>query len=200
MAYKLPEPITKQQEGIERFRLNYYLQLGKYFSNIRVYKFIPRKIKALLIDWLIILDFVKKRKFQAKLGLSDDIFGDWNDDIEFDLSEIIVDYSFLITPAFKAYEGFLYHLLIVFKIPTEKFKKNFKNIGFFFNLDEQYNQNKEVLNLIKEKMPDKEGVERWKELYGVLERYRHHPAHYHGGGLSTIEQAERYGQTLISAI
>jgi len=51
-----------------------------------------------------------------------------------------------------SYETILF-ILFFNSIPlvTEKFKKNFKNIGFFFNLDEQYNQNKEVLNLIKEK-------------------------------------------------
>lgn len=197
MAYKIPNKVTIEEEGILRFRLSYRVNLRNHFRSEKVFKFIPRKIKELLIDWLIIMDFAKERKFEGRIDLKNDISGDWKKPFEVKISGLLIDYSFLITPIFKAYEGFLYHLLDYFEIPPNKLKG--RGIGYFYDLEGQYKQKKEILDLIKEKMPDEEGLERWKELYGILRRYRHNPAHYRGW-VDTIERAESYGQALISAI
>ncbi|MBL7150610.1 type II toxin-antitoxin system RnlA family toxin [Candidatus Microgenomates bacterium] len=193
----MPKKVTIKEEGMLRFRFAYRANLRNHFKSEKVFKFIPRKIKELIIDWLIIMDFAKERKFEGGIDLKDDIFGDWNEPFKVKISELLIDYSFLITPIFKAYEGFLHHLLNHFEIPFKKSKKT--GVGYFYSLENRYHQKKEILDLIKKKMPDKEGLERWKELYGILRRYRHNPAHY-GGWVDTIEQAENYGKTLISAI
>jgi hypothetical protein len=200
MAHKLDEVKSPQEEARLQLRESYREKLRKYFSSQSVFKFIPINIKALLIEWLILIDWARGRKFSGKIEISEDTFGSGDEPFEAKLSDLIEDFSFLITPAFKAYEGFLYYLLEYFKISSKKFEKHYTNVGFFYNLEGQDKDREEILKLIRKKMPDAAGIEGWKELYGVLKRYRHHPAHYLGGKLSTIEQADRYGQTLISAI
>ncbi len=200
MVHRLPDPITTHQEAILSLRVSYYNKLSKYFSSEKAYKFVPRDIKDLLIDWLILKDYLKKTKFKTDIILDDEIYGEQTIPEIIQLDDVMIDRAFIITPAFKAYEGFLYHLLAVFNLPIEKYKSSYKNVGFFYDLDEQYKHNIEILELIKTKMKNKDGVERWTELYGILKRFRHSPAHYLGGGVETFEMAEGFGHTLITAI
>ncbi len=118
------------------------------------------------------------------------------------------DYSFLMSPAYKALEGFLFQLANDLKLPSSA--NNDKIAGAYY-FDEQ-KIDKHIDSLIKEienkadnenklsKYEKQDIKDRIKEMKGFLRHYRHAPAHFFGEPIETVDKAHRNIMIIYGAI
>jgi len=113
--------------------------------------------------------------------------------------EGLTDYSYLITPAFKALEG---TLLEIGKELGFKIEKYGYKIGVMFNdenLEKYYN---EVLDKIDQlSKENKTDIKHWLDnIRRILKSLRHTPAHYEGEVKDSLTKAFLSGDLIISTI
>lgn len=108
------------------------------------------------------------------------------------------DYSFVVAPAYKAFEGFLLFLARVFELPAEQYEHR---IGGLYDWEANKKDKEIIIKALEAKLgTDREGKDRWSELSMTLRNYRHNPAHFSGDRIETFEQAEDYVRTIINII
>ena len=157
-------------------------------------------IKNLLADWLLLIDSIRGKTFTQNVtyGSTGHIVG--KDSAN--LSNLFNDYSFLVTPAYKAFEGYLYLLAEKLGIKTKEELDRETRIGSCYDIEEIEKLKKEIVSETGKKIDknDKEGVGRISELKRVLELFRHSPAHYRGERIDTFEKAENHARTILNTI
>lgn len=141
-----------------------------------VLSWLDQKIWNFLIDYLNIKTFTDK--FEPK-GLS--------------------DYSYLITPAFKALEGTLLQIgtELGFKVEEYKFR-----VGVIFNEENLEKYYEDVLEKISSLSEEKKvDIKQWLDnARRILKSLRHTPAHYNGEVKQNITKAFLSGDLIISTI
>ncbi len=155
-------------------------RLERYFS-LEVYNWLDEKIKQLLLDYLTLKD---------------------NYDLPSNLSsskEYFYDYSFLLTPAFKALEGTIIQIGKELDLPVEK---NKYSVGGFFNNEELEKYYSNVLNEIEHlNDDDKAEIKEWlTNARRFLTPLRNTPAHFSGKIKENTEVTFMAGQTILHTI
>ncbi len=117
------------------------------------------------------------------------------------------DFSFLIAPAYKALEGYLFQLAKDLKLPSAG---NGNLVGSYYFDEEKIDAQIDILLSELEantggskQLSDYEKQDiksRIKEMKDFLRHYRHSPAHYMGESIDTIEKAERTVMVIFAAI
>ena len=115
------------------------------------------------------------------------------------ISTLFNDYSFLIAPAYKAFEGYLY--LLAESLGLKKATEEIQNIGNLYDSDKIDRLKEEIITETGEKIDksDKEGMEIIDGLRRVLRHYRHNPAHF-GGRIDTFQKAKNYVSMIFTVI
>lgn len=176
-------------------------QLSKHLDK-EVIKFLEKDahIKNLLADWLLLIDSIRGKAFTQDIvyGSTGRILGRDSEN----LSNLFNDYSFLVAPAYKAFEGYLYLLAEKLGVKTKEELDKTVNIGSCYNIEEIEKLKMEIISETGKKIDknDREDMGKISELKRVLELYRHSPAHYGGERIDTFEKAENYGRTIIVTI
>ena len=118
---------------------------------------------------------------------------------EYGLGNGISDYSYLITPAFKALEGTL--LQIAKGLEFDLTKYNYK-VGWILDEKRLDNFYQEVLNKIETLTAEKKrDIRQWLSSARLFLRHlRHAPAHYFGERQETFTKAFDTGNTIIFTI
>lgn len=192
----MAHPIADEYSNAYALRALAFRKLERSLSNCGA---LPVSVIRLLIDEYLLLETLNKTNILGKLEYVDL----YDNHSEFDEKEatskmIYNDYSFVIAPAYKAFEGFLLFIAKSFNLPVEKYEHN---IGGLYDWEANKNEGDEILKALEGKLGnDKEGKDRWRELNMVLRTYRHNPAHYSGDKIETFEQAEDYVKTIINTI
>jgi len=160
---------------------------------------IPRDIVDLLIDNLILLQNIKLSVLVEHDEAIDVMNQQTNEfEVKAKSREIYFDYSFLIAPAYKAYEGYLYFIAEELGFSVEEYKHN---IGGLYSWSDTDKQKSALIEQIKEKLSaDTESIDRWRELGMILRKYRHNPSHYSGDRIQSYEEAEGYVLTIITTM
>ena len=111
----------------------------------------------------------------------------------------LTDYSYLITPAFKALEGTLLEIGKELKLNIQKYKHK---VGALFNeedLEKYYNEVLEKIEHITEE--NKIDIKQWLDnAKRILKSLRHTPAHYEGEVKENLTKAFLSGDLIISTI
>jgi len=109
------------------------------------------------------------------------------------------DYSYLITPIFKALEGVLIQIAEEIGLDIEKYQ--FK-IGVVFseeNLEKFYNDVLEKLESLSDE--NKEDIKMWlNDTRRILRHFRHSPAHFSGEVKPSWDKAFLFGDHVLSII
>jgi hypothetical protein len=157
------------------------------------------KITELLIDYLVLLDALGARTLSGTPLYNRDT-GRGIGTPKIGASEAFSDYSFLIAPIYKAFEGYLF--LLAQSLGLKSKDQIITSIGSCYDEEKITNMKMEIMtetgNLIQKK--DKEGLGKITELKRVLEQYRHNPAHFMGSTLDTFQKATDYGGAIFTAI
>lgn len=113
--------------------------------------------------------------------------------------EGLSDYSYLITPAFKALEGTLLEIGKELGLNIEKYKHK---IGVIFNEDNLEKYYSEVLDKIEHiTKENKVDIKQWLDgAKRILKSLRHTPAHYEGEAKDNLTKAFLSGDLIISTI
>jgi hypothetical protein len=160
---------------------------------------LPVPVTRLLVDQYLLSSTIRRTTLRGKIEAIDlsDNHSEFEEE-ESASSIIYNDYSFVVAPAYKAYEGFLLFLARIFKLPVEEYKHN---IGGLYDWEVNKKHKEAILEALENKLgSDKEGKDRWRELNMVLRQYRHNPAHFSGDKIETFEQAEDYVRMIINTI
>lgn len=180
-------------------RSAYFYKLLRHIDN-DVYHYLQKnghEITNLLADWLILLENIKTVVFRGEKEYS---AGRYVGQAEISAQNLYSEYSFLIAPIYKAYEGFLFLLAKSLGLKTSE--QEILSIGRLYD-EEAITRNKdEIITELGESLnkSDREVLGKLSELKRVLELYRHNPAHYLGTRLETMEKAENYGRTILTVI
>lgn len=160
------------------------------FSPGRNFQWLSDLMDQKVIDWLdiktknLLLDYLVLRKSYEEYAIG---------------KESITDYSYLITPAFKALEGTLIQIARELGIDLEKYK--FK-IGVIFseeNLETFYNETLDKIENLSEE--NKLDIQQWlNNARRLLRHLRHSPAHYQGEVKENFNQAFMTGDQIIFTI
>lgn len=191
MAHKI---ISTQNREIIRSKFLYLL--GK---SIPTWQFLPVEVVNLLVDGGIVLKLIGAKHGQIKDDLIE-LSNEETFDEEFTekFSSLFYDYSFMIAPTYKAYEGYLGFIAKELQLPVEDFKHH---IGGLYDWDRLEKDKKNILEKLKGKLgDDRDSKERWSLLNMILRQYRHNPAHFYGDLINSYEQAENYVKTIYSTI
>ncbi len=186
-------PVKSDEEQIREME---YHSLQKRLPD---WQRIPRKIIELIIDQLILLHNIEKSHIVVRDELIDVIDHSRESyELNAEAKSIYDDYSFLIAPAYKAYEGYLIFIAEELGLPVQDYRAH---IGGLYSWEESDTKRKKLIESIKGKLPkDGESVDRWRELGMVLRKYRHNPAHFSGDKIRTYEEAQGYILTIITTI
>lgn len=175
------------------------IALDRLSKSLPQYGAVPVPIMRLLVDQHLLLENLKKSIFLGKNELVD--LDSYKSDFERheEVASIVYsDFSFVVAPAYKAFEGFLIFIADRFGLPAEKYKHN---IGGLYNWEANKKDKELIIEAIEKNLGiDREGKDRWRELNMVLRSYRHNPAHFSGDKISTFEQAEDYVRTIINTM
>lgn len=156
-------------------------------------------IERLLVDFLALEKEIANDFFVGE-RLHDNVTGRYRGQPEASASDIYYDFSFVVSPAYRAYEGFLF--LLAESLGLKRKQEIIQNIGRIYNDDEIYQLKKEIITETGKKLDnkDKDLLGIVSELKRVLELYRHNPAHYYGDRIDTLEKASNYGRTVLNVI
>lgn len=168
--------------------------------DLQVIAYLQREpqIVNLLTDYLVLIDVITGRTLTGapRYRLSGRLIGK----PQIGASEAFSDYSFLIAPIYKAFEGYLFLLANSLGLKTKD--EIITNVGSCYDEEKITKMKKEIVtetgNLIEK--TDKEGIGKISELKRVLEQYRHNPAHFLGSNLDTFQKATNYGGAILTAI
>ncbi len=175
------------------------IALGRVAKSLPCYGALPVPIMRLLVDEQLLLESVKRTTFKGKVEIID-LRGENTEYLDEEEPATIAynDYSFVMAPAYKAFEGYLIFLSDTFGLPTETYKNR---IGGLYDWEANAAAEKEIVEALEAKLgTDKEGKDRWRELSMVLRTYRHNPAHFLGDKVGTFEQAEDCAKAILNTI
>ncbi|OGC76448.1 MAG: hypothetical protein A2Z27_04535 [candidate division Zixibacteria bacterium RBG_16_50_21] len=184
----------------EEARSSHLSTLQKHLDK-EVYKYIEcgdPKILDLLVDWFCLLENVEEYKFGSWVGQ-----GDFQESIEVPAKSVYKDFSFLISPIYKALEGYLF--LLATSLGLTRPGELPEMVGQLYDEEKIVQKKEEILTELGTKLDanDKE-VQQWLgELRRILRLYRHSPAHYSSAKelvFTTYEKGENYGRTILTVI
>jgi hypothetical protein len=186
------------QDDAEVVRSTYLDKLRKHIDD-DVYHYLQMdgcEIINLLADWLILLENIKI----VFRGEKEYYSGRYVGQAKASAQNLYSEYSFLIAPIYKAYEGFLYLLANSLGLKTSE--QIILTIGRLYDEEAITRRKDEIITELGESLnkSDREVLGKLSELKRVLELYRHNPAHYLGTRLETMEKAENYGKTILTVI
>lgn len=192
MAYRIPN----QHSNAYDIRAIALRKLEKSLPQIGA---LPIPITRLLVDEYLLLSTIKRTRVSGEEELIELSSGSSEFDEKVSISSLLYsDYSFVVAPAYKAFEGFLLFVAEEFELPVEEYKQN---VGGLYNWEVNVKDKDKILAALESKLEkDKEGQDRWRELGMILRSYRHNPAHYSGDRIDSFEQAEDYVRTIINTM
>lgn len=182
-----------------KIRKEYFGMLSSHLdTEVIAYLQKDPQIKGLLMDYLVLVDSITTRTLSGTARHRDT--GRYIGTPHIGASEAFSDYSFLIAPIYKAFEGHLFLLANSLGLKTKD--EIITNVGSCYDEEKITKMKKEIVtetgNLIEK--TDKEGIGKISELKRVLEQYRHNPAHFLGSNLDTFQKATNYGGAILTAI
>jgi len=178
-----------------------YLEMLSSHLDKEVIAYLEREpqITSLLTDYLVLVDTIATRTLSGK-PLHNRDTGRYIGTPKINAAEVFSDYSFLIAPIYKAFEGYLFLLANSIGLKTKD--EIIKNIGGCYDEEKIIQIKREIVTETGNRIDkaDKEGIGRLSELKRVLEQYRHNPAHFLGNTLDTFQKATNYGGAILTAI
>jgi len=172
-------------------------KLNEHFDS-DVIEFLDKKseIKELLIDWLILVDYTGV----ASMSRTEYSVTGYSSTKVTKISTLYYDYSFLMAPAYKAFEGYLY--LLAESLGLKKATQEIQNIGNLYDSEKIQRVKEEIVTETGEKIDknDKDGMEIIDSLRRVLRHYRHNPAHFGGERIDTFQKAKNYVSMILAVI
>ena len=173
-------------------------KLSEHLDN-EVITFLKKKpgILELLRDWLILVNYTGEGSISRPD--CDEVTGRIKGYPVTKLSTLYYDYSFLIAPAYKAFEGYLY--LLAESLGLKKTTDEIHNIGSLYDSEKIERIKEEIVTETGEKIDknDKQGMGMINGLRIALRCYRHNPAHFEGR-TDTFQKAKDYGSMIFSVI
>lgn len=149
---------------------------------------LQRVMDAGVVNWLepkqrgLLIDYVNIQEGFKQFGISS-----------------LSDYSYLITPAFKALEGVLIQIAEELQFDVEAHKHS---IGAVFDEDKLALFYENVLEKLEELSDDnKEDIKMWlNDARRILRHFRHSPAHFNGEVKESWDKAFQLGDQIVSTI
>ena len=183
------------------FRQKFVAKLSSNLDPTTI-KFITQqgdKIANHLVDWLVLVESIKTSRFVGQAQY-DDVTGEQLGTPEALGRELYYDYAFVVAPAYKAYEGYLF--LLAEKLGLKDPDDVVHSVGHLYDEDHLLKLKEEIVTEIGKKLntADTELIGQLTELKRVLQLYRHNPAHFLGDRINTFEKAENYGRTVLTVI
>ena len=164
-----------------------------------VIKFLDNRseILDLLTDFLILVKYTGEASISRQQYTET---GRYVGDKVTKISTVYYDYSFLIAPAYKAFEGYLY--LLAERLGLKKASEEIQNIGNLYESEKIERVKEELITETGEKIDksDKDGMEILDGLRRALRHYRHNPAHFGGVRIDTFQKAKNYVSMIFAVI
>lgn len=177
-----PFPIRKREYSLLSKLFPYWNNLDQQLVNLLIDQLILlRNLRRSTLSELTTVDVGNGFTQQAKTTVSG--------------SNLYEDYSFVVAPMYKAFEGFLVFLAKELKL----FDKGYEHrIGGLYSWKDENEQREIVVTKIKEKLEnDTDLIDLWRELGTILRRYRASPAHYGGDTIYSYEEADGHVKAMF---
>lgn len=188
MAYQLEIHLKRDQ----------YAQVAERMFDPSVWKFLTKDLHQLIIDSLILGDVFRHSSYL--LADREELFS--GSFIDLPATRCFFDYSFILAPTYKFFEGYIYLISIKLKIITaEEAQKISTTVGALTNLEgDGKSKFKKVFETITSEIEDKSVRSRWQSLYDLYSDFRNAPAHYGEKILESYEQVENARSAIITAV
>lgn len=165
-----------------------------------VIRFLNKKVEIidLLRDWFILVNYTGEASISRPMP--DEITGRIEGYKVTKISSLYYDYSFLMAPAYKAFEGYLY--LLAESLGLKKESEEIRNIGNLYDSDKIQKIKEDIITETGKEIDkeDREGSEIIDGLRRALRRYRHNPAHFGGERIDKFQKSKDYGIMILSVI
>ena len=178
----------------DSIRYEYFGELRRHLDDeVIVYFNKEPLIKKLLTDYLLLVTVIREHIISGTLQFDEGT-------AKANASEVFIDYSFVIAPIYKAFEGYLFLLAESLGLKSRQEIK--KSIGACYDEEQITKIKKEIVTETGNRIEktDREALGRISELKRVLEQYRHSPAHFVGKSPDTFQKATNYGGAILTAI
>lgn len=148
------------------------------------WSFLTRDLQRLAIDATLVQRVFESTEYNH--GMSDE-----EGAITHSLRQIFGDYSFVLAPAYKLFEGFVYLIALTTGVITpQELKTKYLPVGRLTNIEHPNNDElKKIIEAVATRIKDREIITRWQALYDTYEDFRNSPAHY-GESIEAFEQID----------
>ena len=172
----------------------------KLTNRLEMWEYINGEILTRLVDQELLFMMIRGKAITEKHVLEDMFDGSEEEYVAKALAaDIFFDYSFLINPSSKAFEGFLFFLAEKFKLPNIEDPN--AHIGKYFSWHKIDKEKQAIIDELERNFQgDKRARRHWEHLSSAYESFRNDPMHFKGDVIRTVEKAETVYHSMLNAI